>query len=1107
MKKNEISTVSPAVLFYLKLARIMKLSLFLLFAVCLQVSAKGYSQDKITLKMNEAEIRKVLLAIEKRSDYRFLFSEEMVHNKPRVSINVENVEITEVLDKILNNTGIGYKVLRDNLVVLKDATPSAEIAVQDIQVSGKVMSSAGEPLAGVSVSIKGARTGTTTDLNGNYTITIPDDAVLVFSSVGYESVEIAVAGKSSINVTLQQSTRLIDQVVVIGYGSANKRDLTGSIATVKAKEIADKPSANPLNLLQGKVAGLSVVASGRPGVEPDIRIRGTNSINGAKPIYIVDGILNDNINFLNSADIESIEVLKDPSSLAIFGVRGANGAIAITTKKAKAGQLMVNFTTSFGIKRVQDRIKLTDGPQFKMLYDEQMANMGTSFNDQFFKANTDWQDEIFQNAFLNYNNISITGGSEKNRFYLGLGYINEEGLIRHEEYKKYTINFSDELKVSKALKFGFIFNGLYADLPVEREVGSALRAAPIAPVYDPNGSGLLHTLPAFQRAQVFNPLVSIEEGKFTGIRKEYRAVGSIYGELNFLRNFTFRAQLYGDYGFNTFRSYSPIIVVYNPEIIGLNKNDSSNRQTSVSQRQNIFPKTQMDYLLTYKKKFGDHDLTVLGGVTTYFQGYEETTSSVQQGTADVIPNDPRFWYVDAVGTASTKQGSGSAFEDASISYLARALYSFQRKYLVNASFRRDGSSQFYKIGNEWKNFGAVGVGWVVSEEDFFAGQNFLDYLKIKGSWGVLGSKNIPDAYRYPAYPVLTNRNAGVFGNNVINALQPLYIPDDNLNWEVIRSFEAGFELNALDNKLHFEAAYYNKRTEDVITLIDLGSGLLPLLANVGTIENKGFEFSTTWTKNITNDLTLSVSGNLTIIKNKVIKLNKEGFEIFSGPARTSAGFPIGYFYGYVHDGIYQTNQEILKSPTGLGALRPGDIKYKDVNGDGKITTADRTTIGNPTPDFIYGGSISLNYKGFDLGIDMQGVYGNEIYRSWNQGTFADFNYLEERLQRWHGIGTSNWEPILHTGRGNNYQNSSYWIEDGSFFRIRNVQLGYTFGKNLLSRAKIKSLRVYVNAQNPGTFANNTGYTPEIGGSATGFGIDGGTYPVPAIYSAGLNLNF
>ena len=1082
----------------------MRITTLLLLVVSIHVSVFANGQDKITVVLRNTAWSKALTAVEKASSYRFVYSSDVAPINKKIDLVVRDADLPEVMDKLLASTTLSYKVMPDKLVVLftKDET------VFEIRVSGRITDENGAPLAGASVKVKGGSAGVSANANGEYAITVPDDAVLIFSYVGYDEKQIPVSGQATINVSLQPSVKIQDQVVVIGYGTAAKRDLTGSIVKISGKELENKPSANPLSLLQGKATGLSVVVSGRVGAEPDVRIRGTNSINGVKPVYIVDGILNDNINFLNSADIESIEILKDPSSLAIFGVRGANGAIAITTKKAKAGQLLVNFNTSFGYKKVQDRIKLTDGPQFKTLYDEQMKNMGSSFNDQYFKANTDWQDEIFQDGFLTYNNISISGATEKNKFYMGLGYINEDGLIKHEEYKKYTVNINDELKVSKALKFGFTFNGYHAMLPVNKDVGSAIRAAPIAPVYDPNGSGLLHTLPAFQRAQVFNPLVSVETEKFTAISKEYRAVGSIYGEVTFLHNFTFRTQLYADYGFNTSRRYDPILVVYNPEIVGSNKKDTSRRQTAVYQSQEIYPKTQMDYLLTYKNKFGDHDLTVLGGITTYYNSYEGVNSSVQQGSADVIPNDPRFWFVDAVGTASTKVGSGSSYEEASLSYLVRGLYSFKKKYLVNASFRRDGSSQFFKIGNEWKNFGAIGVSWIVSQEDFFDGIDIFDYLKLKGSWGVLGSKNIPSQYRYPAYPTLTNANAGVFGNNIINALQPQYIVSDDLNWETVRSYEAGLELNTFKNALHFEATYYNRRTEDVITLIDLGAGQLPLLDNLGTIENKGFEFSATWTRSITRDLDFSVSGNLTTIDNKVIKLNKQGFEIFNGAARTTAGYPIGYFYGYVHNGIYQTQTEILKSPTSMiGTVNPGDIKYKDINGDGKITTDDRTQIGNPTPDFMYGGSISLAYKGFDLGIDVQGVYGNEIYRAWNQGTFADFNYLEGRAGRWNGVGSSNWEPILHTGRANNYQNSSYWIEDGSFFRIRNVQLGYTFSKQLLSKAKIKSLRIYINGQNIGTFANSTGYTPEIGGSATGFGIDNGTYPVPAIYTFGLNLNF
>jgi TonB-linked SusC/RagA family outer membrane protein len=1106
MKVNELLLNKKWQSYHKQFLRVMKCTIVLMLLGCMHVYADGFSQSKISLRLQQADLKTALNLIEKQSQVRFLYNQAVLKNVGKVSVEAENEALAKVLDDLLAGTGVTYKILEDDLVVLN---LNGALDAVDVTVTGKVTDSSGAAISGASVTVKGTRQGTATDASGNFSITAADNATLVISSIGFDATEIAVAGKTVIDVTLfPSSTQRLDEVVVIGYGTAQKRDLTGSIATVKAAELKDKPASNAMNLLQGKVSGLSVVASGRPGAEPDVRIRGTNSINGVKPVYIVDGILNDNINFLNPADIESIEVLKDPSSLAIFGIRGANGAIAITTKKAKTGQLMVNLSTSYGFKNVQDRISLTSGPEFKQLYDEQMANMGSSFNNPNFTANTDWQEEIFQKAAISYNNISITGATEKNKFYLGIGYILEDGVILHEEFRKYTLNFSDELRVNRNLRFGITMNVYHANLPQERNVGSAIVAAPIAPVYDPNGSGLFHTLPAFQRAQVFNPLLSIESERYTAIRKEYRGVGSIYGELDFLKHLTFRAQLYADYGFNNGRSYAPIQVVYNPDVVGADKRDYSRTETSVSQYQNTYPKLQQDYLLTYKNKFGDHSLTAMVGFTSYYNGFEDVSSSVLQGTADVIPNDPRFWYVDAVGDRTQKRGSGSAWEDASLSYLARALYNYQGKYLLNASFRRDGSSQFYKIGNEWKNFYAFGAGWVVTKENFFQNQEIFDYLKVKGSYGVLGSKNIPDAYRYPAYPTLTNANAGVFGNNVINALQPTYLPSADLNWETIRSWEVGIELNTLKNRLHFEAVYYDKKTDDVITTIDLGAGQMPLLSNLGTIQNKGLEFSATWNDKIGSDWGYSISGNFTTIDNKVLKLNQEGYRIVNGAAWTEAGYPIGRFFGYVHNGIYQTATEIKQRPVSeIGSVQPGDIMYKDINGDGKITTDDRTTIGNPTPDFIYGGSINVNWKDLDLGIDLQGVYGNEIYRAWNQGTFADFNYLSGRLERWNGVGSSNWEPILHTGRASNYQNSSYWIEDGSFFRIRNIQLGYAFARKSLEKAKIKSLRIYVNAQNIATFANNTGYTPEIGGSATAFGVDNGTYPVPAIYTFGLNLNF
>lgn len=976
-------------------------------------------------------------------------------------------------------------------------------------VTGTVSDSSGNPVSGVSVTVKGTATGTSTNAAGYYSLMAAPNATLVFSSVGYQNMEVAIAGRSTVSVNLSATTRQLEQVVVIGYGAANRRDLTGSIQTIKGREVADKPATNPVASLQGKVAGLTVVNSGRPGQEPDIRIRGTNTIAGVKPLYVVDGIFNDNINFINPADIESIEILKDPSSLAIFGVRGANGVIIITTKRARAGQLLVNFNSTVGVKNVVNKIELTDAAQFKMLYNEQLSNQGSApFNYTNWPANTNWQDLIFQNGMLNYNNVSIAGSSERNRFYLGLGYMTEEGVIKHEKLQKVTINFNDELQVSRALKFGINFNGYRAKLPVEKSVGAALTAAPIAPVYNEQ-YGLYHTLPDFQRAQVYNPLQDIEAQANNARNFEYRVVGSIFGEVNFLENFNFRTTLYADYGFNTGRSFSPRIAFYNPDIATGLPIDTVQRLTSVAQYQNIYTKIQSDYLLTYKKRFGFHNLTALAGFTTYYTSMEATNSSVQQGASKPIPNDPRFWYANAnVGDASTLRGSGSAWERATLSYLVRALYSFRNKYLLNASFRRDGSSAFPDNGGRWQNFGAIGAGWVVSDEAFMDNQRWFDYLKLKGSWGILGNQNT--SLNYPYFPALSGAGSGVFGNNIVQALVPEYFVDPNLHWETVHSWEVGIELNAVKNRLHFEANYYDKLTKDILVQIPaaLTAGGVGELSNVGEVSNNGWEFLATWNGTMGNDWTYSLNGNLTTINNRVQSLVGSGFTIINDPSRTEQGFPIGYFYGYKSAGVYQTNEEIIKStPNALAEVKPGDIKFADVNGDGIINENDRTIIGNPTPDFTYGLSFNLGYKGFELSVETQGVYGNEIFRNWGRGTFAQFNYPDFKLDRWHGPGTSNWDPILHTGRSVNYLTSDYFIEDGSYFRFRNVQLAYNFSGTTLSRLGMQSLRVFVNAQNLATFKNNTGYTAEFGGGPTSFGVDNGSYPLPAIYTLGINLNF
>lgn len=986
-------------------------------------------------------------------------------------------------------------------------TTSVALA-QTKTVTGTVTDALGEPLIGASVLIKGIMTGVITDLDGKYSISATPADILEFSYVGMEKQEIKVGQQSVINVVMKDDSQMLAETVVIGYGSAKKRDLTGSITNIKGAEIANKPATNPLSSLQGKIAGVQIVNSGQAGADPEIRIRGTNSINGYKPLYIVDGLFNDNINFLNPEDIESMEVLKDPSSLAIFGVRGANGVIIITTKRAKEGQTLVNINTSFGWKKVVDKIGMVNAGQFKELYSEQLANQGDApFDFSNWNANTNWQDEIFQTGFITNNNISITGASEKHSFYLGVGYSSEQGNIKHEKFSKVTINASNEYKITKDIKVGFQFNGARM-LPADSKgVLDAVRAVPVAPVYN-NEYDLYASLPDFQKAQINNPLVNVDLKANTTRAINYRAAGNIYGEVNFLKNFTFRAMFSMDYATNDARTYTPIIKVYDASVAG-NVATLGTGKTAVSQFKQDETKVQSDYLLTYSNSFGDHNLTATAGFTTYYNSLSRLDGARGQGVGLVIPDNPDKWFV-SIGDLATATNESTQWERTTLSMLARVIYNYKGKYLLNASFRRDGSSAFSYTGNEWQNFYSVGLGWLMTEEDFMKDIEWLDMLKLKGSWGTLGNQNLDRAY--PAEPLLQNTYAAVFGKPsvIYPGYQLSYLPDPRLRWEKVEAWEAGLEANFLRNRLHFEGVYYKKNTKDLLATVPGISGTIPGLGNLGQLQNKGIELMASWRDQI-GDWGYSISANLTTINNKVKSLVQEGYTIISGDksqSYTMAGYPIGYFYGYKVDGVYQNQAEIDASPVNtLATVTPGDLKFADVNKDGKITPDDRTKIGDPTPDVTYGMTLGVSYKGWDLSIEMMGQGGNQIYRTWDNYNFAQFNYMKQRLGRWHGEGTSNTQPLLNTKHTINSENSEYFVEDGSFFRIRNLQLAYSFDKSLLAKIRLQALKVYVNAQNLKTWKHNTGYSPEIGGTAIAFGVDNGTYPVPAVYSFGINLTF
>ena len=1122
----------------LKTLLVMKLAIIIIIATALEVQAVPVIGQHLTLNIKQTEVRKVLKSIESDGYYRFLYNSDLKGLRNKVDLSVKNLAITETLDALLPESNLTYKLLDNNVIVILSVN---EAENDKIKIAGKITGESGEALSGASVLEKGTGNGVFADNSGSYTITAESQGTLLISNIGYESQEIKVNGRSVIDVKLKASVKTADELVIIGYGSASKRDLTGSIVKISGKDIADKPNSNPIASLQSKVAGLSIVNNGTPGGAPDIRIRGTVSIGQVHPLYVVDGIFNDNIDYLNPNDIESIEILKDPSSLAIFGVKGATGVIAITTKKAKAGQVVINFNSSIGFKKLVDKIKLVNAQEFDLLFAEENANNGVATpNYSALTSNTDWIDAVTRTGKFNNNNLSVSGATDKNRFSLGLGYTTDEGIIKHEKLERMQLSFSDEFKINKAIKIGVNLNASRQNNPypaggvlddarkVMPHISAGTKSFRVANPYGGDSittniySGLAT---AFQSSGVVNPVLQLENTWNKRSNIEYRTVGSVFAEINFLKYFNLKSTFYADQSTVNNRQYSPLYYAYDPIT---NTPYLYGNKTQVTENDDTYRKFQQDHILTFRKNFRSHNVTATAGFTTYYSGAFKrfgVGKPYTSGNAIPIPDDKRFWYVNTqfndpvTSVASSDQG-----EYSTASALFRLLYNYKSKYFLNASFRNDGSSQIPEK-NRHQNFWAVGAAWEISKEPFLQNIRQINYLKLKASIGVLGNQTATDPngipLNYPAYPRLNTGISAVFGVNIYGAAQASYQANPNLKWETVNAQEVGIELNAFNNRLHFEANYFNKKTNDLMSYLSKGSlGLPDELTNGGSIRNWGEEFTASWTQNVNKDFTVNVGGNITFLKNKVISIaegtvagyfSRQFQNNGSAESRTQPGLPIGAFYGYEVEGLYQSYADVLASPvaSALGAYGPGDFKFKDLNGDGKITADDRTMIGNPTPKFSYGANINLTWKNINLGIDMGGVYGNQVFRTWGslESPFQRVNYSADKLERWNGPGTSNWVPIISQGHRFNYNGSTYNIEDGSYFRLRNLQLGYNFSQRLISKIKMKNLRVYANIQNLKTWKNNLGYTAEYGGDATAFGYDNAGGAIPRVTTFGLNVTF
>ncbi len=979
---------------------------------------------------------------------------------------------------------------------------------QNVSVRGKVKDESNLGVPSANVLIKGSTNGVQTDADGNYSINAPGNGTLVISFIGYVTQEIAINNRTTIDIQLVPDTKDLQQVVVIGYGTQKKRDLTGSISSIKGEEIEKFSVTNPMAALQGKSPGLTVVNSGTPGSSPTIRIRGIASTKDANPLYVVDGILQDNIDYLNPADIESIDLLKDASSTAIYGLRGANGVIAITTKRASAGKTTINVQSAVGLQHVQNMIDVVDAEGFKKLYSTALANAGGSpFDYKNYTANTNWQKEMLRQAVMNTNSINISNNNEKTTTMMSLGYNNQDGVVKYNNYKKFMARYNQETRINKSIKVGGDISGFHwREEPTAAALNTAIYAAPISPIKSPEG--YYYGTPSFQQTSVGNVVEAIDRNRDTEIRRGYRINGSLFAEVKFLKDFSFRSTVYTDLGFNNTRNYSPLPSTW----IYLGEGDNPTKtfyndaiKTSITQTTYESRKYQQDHVLNFDKLINEsHRISATAGFTTVFSSSTSLTGMRRDTTLN-IPNDPNLWYLGIVGLNNPMTNGGAGGEESNVGAFARVSYSYKNKYLLNATIRRDASSRFAPE-NRWGTFGSVGLGWVISDEDFFQVKG-IDFLKLRAAWGRLGNAKGVDPNMYQM--TLSNASSAVFGDYVYTAVQQSYIPDPNLHFEIVQGTDMALEVRAFNNKLSAELNYYNKTTDGILTSFTLPNSNMNYFTNLGKLTNKGYEVTLGWNDRIGQDLRYNINGNFSYNKNTVNSIgNTTNFQIVGngGINITETGKSIGYFYGYKQTGIYQSTADLDVTPHMATSL-PGDISYADLNGDGVITPADRAYLGTPFPPYSYGLNLGLSYKNFDASIDGQGVAGNKIYLQRRTANFAPINYETNRLNAWTGPGTSNVEPIM-AARGNNLFFSTYYLESGSYFRIRNLQIGYTLRNEAMAKLGVQRLRLYVSGQNLKTWSRTSGYTPEPQiSSITGGGADNGVYPVPAIYTFGFNLTF
>lgn len=995
---------------------------------------------------------------------------------------------------------------------------NSENAWAQQELQGTVVDAqSGETLPGVNIRVQGSQTrGTVSDMDGNFSITLqPGENVLVFSFVGYTTQEVNVEGQQELFVELEPRVGELDELVVIGYGAVRKRDVTGAVSQVPAEEIGDFTTFNAEQSLQGKVSGVQITTtSGQPGAGSAVRIRGVGTFNDSSPIYVVDGVILDDISFLNPADIQSIEVLKDASATAIYGSRGANGVILIQTKTGEGlevGKALVSVSVESGIQQLEKQIDLLNGREFAIIANEIRPG---SYNNVDAVPNTNWQNQIFDIAPIQNHQVSISGATENSDYYISLGYFQQGGIIDKSNYERLNLKINNNYNLSDRVKIGNnITISPYRQRVAPDVTFAAYRAQPLLePYYEDGSFGVVYN--------VGNPLASLEYSN--NYNRGVRVVGNVFGEFRFFEDFLFRSSFGTDASLNRAENFTPAFTVYNPDGT---ESQQNNEYSDIFKGETLNYNLLWENTINYIKDFDKHTINAVAGLTLQ----QVKSELLQLSGQNVIRDGEDFWYIQPsyiVDEANNINQLNSILNRVDpnqyfnmMSYLGRVVYSYDDKYTATLTIRRDGSSKFSEE-NRWGTFPSAALGWNIDREAFMEDITWLDNLKLRGSWGMIGNEKIT------YYDRFSRVNAGllaVFGNPDATYNAATYGKSGNpdLRWEATTQTDIGLEVGLFGRRLTGEFDFYNRVTDDILVELatpgHLGNGQGQRVRyNAASVLNRGIEFRINWEDYVGDDFSygFTVLGNT--IHNEVQDIggNSDVDDELIGGAlangqrvtRSVVGRPIGSFYGYKTDGIFQ-NQTELDSYPHMSLAGVGDLRFVDTNDDGQIDGDDRTYIGSPIPDLVYGLNIDLNYKNWDLSVGLQGQYGNELFNGKNVVRPDPYNFEQHVWDRWTGEGTSNSEPRPSYG-GYNFLPSDRFIQDGSYLRLRTATLGYSLPVDVINKLNMTRARIYVKANNLFTWTNYTGYTPEIGsGDVLSNGIDTGIYPIPRVISIGINTTF